>query len=236
MSTGAAEHEAIFARLRAVDTPTVCNAIEVVEDRRGYRGFTPRALFATFPEAPPMLGYARTARIASAAPSCDPAETVRARRLEYYRHMGTGPTHRIAVVGDIDGDAAGGAFWGEINARIHRAIGCAGALTGGLVRDLGDLPRDFPILAGAVGPSHGFVHVVDIAAGAHVAGLDVAEGDLLHADRHGALRIPVEYLAEMPAALDRLRRSEAVVLDAIDRVTTHEDLAELWRRFEDVRQ
>jgi regulator of RNase E activity RraA len=41
----------------------------------------------------------------------------------------------------------------------------------------------------------------------------VRSGDLIHADRHGAVVIPHEAAAKIPAACDLLARKEAVILD-----------------------
>jgi regulator of RNase E activity RraA len=127
--------------------------------------------------------------------------------------MSEGPRPGVAVVEDLDGEAALGAWWGEVHARVHGGVfGLSGAVTNGLMRDLGDLPDDFPVLAGGIGPSHGFVHVRRIGEPVEIFGLQVSEGDLLHADRHGALVIPPEVWPHLATALDRLAASEALVL------------------------
>ena len=115
------------------------------------------------------------------------------------------------VIEDEDADPTG-AFWGEINTTVHRGLGCSGALTNGVLRDLGDLPPGFPVLAGALGPSHAFVHITALAVPVTVFGLRVAPGDLVHADRHGALVVPAPLIPALPDALARLRASEAVIL------------------------
>ncbi len=58
----------LFALLRRVDTPTVCNAIEMAQERRGFDAFTRGTVICTAPEAPPLVGYAVTAQIAAKAP------------------------------------------------------------------------------------------------------------------------------------------------------------------------
>ncbi len=42
----------------------------------------------------------------------------------------------------------------------------------------------------------------------------VSSGDLIHADRHGAVVIPIEVLAEIPEKAELISRKEAVVIGA----------------------
>src|SRR3990172_2355436 len=54
--------------LRKVDTPTVCNVIEMFGLRPHNTGYMDARIKAGFPEMPPMVGYATTATFRSAAP------------------------------------------------------------------------------------------------------------------------------------------------------------------------
>ena len=189
--------------LRSVDTPTVCNAIETAQGRRGFNAFTRGTMLASDPGGV-MVGYARTARIRALAPPTEAAEVIRARRMAYYRYMSEGPRPAVCVVQDLDVPNAIGAYWGEINTNIHKAFGLAGTLTDGVMRDLGDLAEDYPVVAGSIGPSHGFVHVVDFDHPVNVHGMTVAPGDLVHADRHGAVVIPLDVIPQLEAAIARL--------------------------------
>ena len=227
---------ALLTLLRSVDTPTVCNAIETAQGRRGFNDFTRGTVLASAPEAGAIVGYARTARIAAQAPSSDRADKVGARRLGYYRHMSEGEGPSIAVVEDVDYPNAIGAYWGEVNTTVHKALGLAGALTNGVMRDLGDLPDGFPVIAGSIGPSHAFVHVVDYAAGARVFDLDIAEGDLVHADRHGALVIPPDVIADLAAAIETLFRAESCILEPARRgPMSFAEFEAAWAAFEQAR-
>ncbi|AUQ48891.1 Demethylmenaquinone methyltransferase [Phaeobacter inhibens] len=199
--------------LRQVDTPTVCNAIEVAEGKRGFNAFTRGTMLASAPEAGAMVGYARTARISALAPPTEPSEVIKARRMDYYRHMASGPRPAVTVVEDVDFPNCIGAYWGEINTTVHKGFGISGALTNGVMRDLGDLPEGFPVIAGSIGPSHGFVHVKEIATPVTVFGLQIRDGDLVHADRHGALVIPPAVLPYLEGAIRKLLETEKLVLD-----------------------
>lgn len=225
--------DAFLALLRKVDTPTVCNAIEVAQGKRGFNAFTRGTMLCSAPDAAAMVGYARTAKISALAPSEESVDVIRARRMDYYRHMADGARPAVAVIEDVDFPDCVGAFWGEINTTVHKGFGMAGALTNGVMRDLGDLPNGFPVLAGSIGPSHLFVHVKEIGTPVGLYSLQVADGDLVHADRHGALIIPEAIVSELSAAISKLLRTEKIVLDAA--TSSDFDFAmfeEAWENFE----
>lgn len=205
--------QSLLELLRSVDTPTVCNAIEVVQGKRGFAAFTRGTMLCSAPAEPPIVGYAVTAQIAAVAPSQEPPEVIRARRMAYYKAMHDAPKPSVAVVEDMDYPACIGAYWGEVNTTIHRAFGMSGALTNGVMRDLGDLPSGFPVVAGSIGPSHGYVHVRSLGQPVRVFGLTVAQGDLVHADRHGALIVPADTIHALGAAIRKLQATERLILE-----------------------
>ncbi len=206
-------NDSLLKLLQQVDTPTVCNAIEVAQGKRGFNAFTRGTMLASHPEAPAMVGYARTARIAAVAPPTEAPDVIKARRMNYYRHMSEGPRPAVAVVEDMDFPHCIGAYWGEINTTVHKGFGLSGALTNGVMRDLGDVPDGFPVVAGSIGPSHGFVHVKEVGTNVNVFGMQVADGDLIHADRHGAVVIPQDVIPTLEAAIRKLLDTENLVLD-----------------------
>ena len=204
----------LLERLRAVDTPTVCNAIEVVQGGRGFRNHTLRAMQHSDPGAV-VVGQARTAKIAGVEPATEDPEVIAARRARYYRNMAAGDGPTIAVVEDVDGEAALAGWWGEVHTAVHKGLGMAGAVTNGVMRDLDVMAENFPVLAGSIGVSHGFVHVREVGTPVEIFGMHVRDGDWVHADRHGALVIPNDALAELEAGIDTVIRNEAIILDAV---------------------
>jgi regulator of RNase E activity RraA len=208
-------NETELAALRAWDTPTICNALEVTSPERRAIGFTVEPLVCVFPELPPMVGYARTANIRAVEPSSRPATEMSEQRLDYYRYIaeGIGPT--ISVIQDMDGPRRGyGAFWGEVNSTIHHSLGCLGTITDGSVRDLDAVAPGFQFIADRIGPSHAHVHLQDFGKTVNVAGMTVSSGDLIHADRHGAVVIPHSVARQVVDACKLLGRREAVILEA----------------------
>src|SRR4051812_40159159 len=59
----------LLEALARYDTPTICNAMEIVAPHRRLTGFTTKPLVCPFPELPPMVGYARTVTIRATAAS-----------------------------------------------------------------------------------------------------------------------------------------------------------------------
>lgn len=204
----------LLTLLRQVDTPTVCNAIEFAQGKRGFDGFTRGTMLCSAPTEPPVVGFARTAKIAAVHPPTEAPEVIRQRRMAYYEYMAAAPSPAVAVIEDLDFPDCIGAYWGEINTTVHKGFGLSGALTNGVMRDLGDLPAGFPVIAGSVGPSHGFVHVREIDIPVSIFGLTVQPGDLVHADRHGAVVVPAEVIGRLEDAIRRLMQTERIVLDA----------------------
>ncbi len=202
----------LFTALKSVDTPSVCNAIEVVQGKRGFDRFTRGTVMSSDVNASPVVGYAITARIAAKTPPAEDPAVIKERRMAYYKMMAEAPHRGIAVVEDVDYPDCVGAFWGEVNTTVHKGFGIGGALTNGVMRDLGAMPDGFPVLAGSVGPSHAFVHVREIGIAVSLFGLTIRPGELVHADRHGALVIPDEVLPELPKAIARMQATEEIVL------------------------
>lgn len=204
---------AVLQALTHFDTPTICNALEIVAPSRRLAGYTAKPLVCPFPDLRPMVGYARTATIRAISASELPAAEQRARRSAYYEYVGSGPGPRISVIQDLDGPSVGhGAFWGEVNSAVHKALGCLGVVTDGSIRDIPQWAPDFQALAGSVGPSHAYVHVASFGEPVNVAGMTVRSGDLIHADRHGAVVIPFEHAAQLPEAVNLCTRREEVIL------------------------
>ena len=229
-------NENLLKLLQRVDTPTVCNTIEVAQRKRGFNAFTRGTMLASHPDAPAMVGYARTARIAALAPPTEAPEAIKARRMAYYRHMSEGPRPAVVVIEDMDFPHCIGAYWGEINTKVHKGFGMSGALTNGVMRDLGDLPDGFPVVAVSIGPSHGFVHVKEVGTTVTVFGMQVADGDLIHADRHGGVVIPSEVLDTLEVAIHKLLDTEKLVLDPARKDGFDLDALETaWAAFENAR-
>jgi 4-hydroxy-4-methyl-2-oxoglutarate aldolase len=196
----------LLEALRGYDTPTLANALDGLIDRSATEGFTRPPIHSILPSLPAMVGYAVTATITSETPFADAAAKAGA-MTPLYRLVEEAPTPSIIVVQDLDGGA--GCLWGEVNSTICAAMGCEGVVTDGLVRDLPDVEQvGFRYLARGIGVARSHVQIVDTNVPVSVGGMDVVPGDVVHADRHGALVIPAEALAGLPAAADAVMARE----------------------------
>ena len=201
--------------LQSIDTPTVCNLIEMAAPERRGHGYTVRHLHCPFPELPPMVGFAKTATFkAREAVPLGQAGYMQ-KRLDYLDYIAGAPQPGIMIMQDLDGEQAGyGAFWGEVQSNVHKALGCLGVVTDGSIRDIPMIAPGFQMLAGSIVPSHAYVHVVDYGIDVSVHGMAVRSGELIHADRHGAVVVPIDKIDAMKALLDGLSAREAKIIAA----------------------
>ena len=204
-----------LAALRDTDTPTVCNALEIAMGGRTACGFTRQPVVCADPRLPPVVGFARTAKIRAASPAELPPDKVREVRLGYYEYVAAGPDPTVVVLEDTDWPQPVGAFWGEVNVAIHKGLGNRRS------RDQRQLARSRRAGRGLPGggrrrgaEAHAFVHVTETDCPVSVFGMSVEPGDLVHADRHGAVVISARHFPAIAAAIDTVKRKERPILEA----------------------
>ncbi len=213
--------------LKQWDTPTICNGLEITNPERRAIGFNIRPLVVLDPKAPPIVGLARTGTICAR----EPARGKVADRVAWYNYVAATDFPTIAVLQDIDDQPGYGAFWGEVQSTVHKALGAVGCVTNGCYRDIDAWAPGFQMLGGMINPSHAHVHMVEFGQPVNVHGMMAAHDDVIHADRHGAVVIPAEAVRKLPAAIDLLSRREKVILDICrDPGFTPAKLADALRR------
>ena len=142
--------------LKKISSPSVANAIETFNVRPRNHGNMSSEIRTLFTELGPLVGYAVTAVI-RAEPQ--PLEGHRASTFGWWDYVLSIPAPRVIVVHDLDEPRGQGAQWGEVQANIHRALGCAGVITDGSVRDLDEVRAlGFQFAAAHVSVSHAYVH------------------------------------------------------------------------------
>jgi regulator of RNase E activity RraA len=204
--------------LQSMDTPTVCNVVEMVAPERRGHGYTVRHLFCPFPDLPPIVGFART--VTAKAKEKVALGSYMEKRMDYLDYIAAEPRPTVCVIEDLDDEVGYGAFWGEVQSNIHKALGCRGVVTNGSIRDIPMIAPGFQMLAGSLAPSHAYTHVEDFGIPVTVHGMKVSSNDLIHADQHGAVVVPLEIIPKMKAALDDLNGREARIIKAAKEVGT----------------
>lgn len=192
--------EAVLEALRRYDSPTLANAIETFDIRPRDEGFAGMDVRCMFPELGVMVGYAATATIRARGRGQDVDHS-----SSLWALVRSLQSPRLVVIQDLDDPPAHGAFWGEVQSTIYQALGCAGTVTDGCVRDLKEVREmGFHFFARGAGVSHAYVHLESVGEPVRVGGLVVSPGDLLHGDQHGVLLIPREISADLPEAAARI--------------------------------
>ena len=196
--------------LKKITSPSVANAIETFNVRAREIGNLSSDIRALFPEMGPMVGHAVTCIIRAES---GPIEGHRASLFGWWDFVLSIPAPRIVVVHDLDDPRGQGAQWGEVQANIHRALGCVGVVTDGSVRDLDEVRAlGFQFAAAHVSVSHANVHMVDFGIPVKVGGVWVKPGDLVHGDQHGVVTIPEKVAADIPAAIAKVEATERRII------------------------
>jgi len=195
--------------LRQWDTPTICNGLEIVVPERRAVGFTVEQMVAADRRLKPMVGVARVGTIRAKEAPSGPA----ASRLDWYDYVADAEFPTVVVLQDVDDRPGYGAWWGEVHSTIHKVLGALGCVTNGSFRDCDMLAPEFQIIGGRIGPSHAHVHMVDFGKPVNIFGMNVAHGDVVHADFHGAVVIPADAVRKLPDAIALVGRREKVILD-----------------------
>jgi 4-hydroxy-4-methyl-2-oxoglutarate aldolase len=197
------DHE--LEALRKISSPTIANAIETFDIRPRGEGYTAGGVKCFFPERGVLLGYACTAMIHSGQPA---APTRLVSRTKYWEYVKAAPFPKLSVIQDLSPQPLG-AYFGEVNANIHLALGSMGVITNGTVRDIAEVRNTaFCMFANDVSVSHGYAHLEDFNRSVTVFGMEVQPGDLVHADQHGAVVIPHEIALHIAKAAKELEAAE----------------------------
>jgi 4-hydroxy-4-methyl-2-oxoglutarate aldolase len=184
--------------LRGLSTCVVASAIETFDVRLRNKGFSDSRLHCIFPDLPPAVGYAATARLRSSDPPMEGHSYYD--RGAWWESLLKIPAPRVVVIEDVDSKPGLGAFIGEVHANILLALGCVAVVTNGGVRDIPEVRKaGLQMFAGNVSVSHAYAHIFDFGGTVEIAGLTVHPGELIHGDLHGVQSIPREIAARVPA-------------------------------------
>lgn len=183
--------------LRAIDSPTIANAIEYFEARPRVYGYCGTNVRSLNPELGTMLGYAVTCRGDSTT-----EDKNRREHTELYRAIfALQPLPVVVVIGD-DGDPSRihlSCHAGEMMATTMKRVGAVGLVTNGGLRDIREITAlgGFHYYGRGLVVAHGRPCIYDIGATVDIDGMVVRPGDLLHGDENGITVIPAEIASQV---------------------------------------
>lgn len=178
--------------LKRWNTPTIYNGWEqITQHDAAADAFNIEETRDFMPQMGPMVGYAVTV-------ACEPSNARHTKELpkawtDYRRYVASVAGPKIVVVQDLDKPRVIGSFWGEVNANVHRALGCMGTITDGAIRDLDEMTNaGFKAIARRLCVGHAHAWPVRWGCEVEVFGRKVQPGQLIHADKHGFLIVSDE--------------------------------------------
>ncbi len=196
--------------LKTLDTPTLCNAIELLKVRPHEQGFTPLQIRCLFPELGRMCGYAVTAQVETVTKMAPRDNRV---FLDLYRAIEASPKPAVVVFQEVGGHPDYAVHCGEVMGTIMQRCGAIGLVSDCAVRDIPEVRAlRFQYFARGSAASHANSRIVKVGVTVQVAGLVVHPGSLLHGDENGLALVPEEHRERIPEMVDRVRKRESELL------------------------
>jgi 4-hydroxy-4-methyl-2-oxoglutarate aldolase len=213
--------------LRAIDSPTIANAIEYFNIRPRVSGYCGTGVQCLVPPGGSMLGYAVTCKGDSTTEDKDRRE-----HTSLYRAIAAlQPLPAVVVIGD-DGDPAKlhlSCHAGEMMATTMKRVGAVGLVTNGGLRDIREITAlgGFAYFGRGLVVAHGRPCIYDIGATVTIDGMEVHPGDLLHGDENGVVVIPASIAAQVAAKAIEHREMEQKRLAEILSADFHKQFEEV---------
>ena len=219
--------------LKRWNTPTIYNGWEQITKKdSGRECFNLDETTDFMPQMGPMVGYAVTLVI-------EPGNAKHQKSKpnawsEYRKYIASVAGPKIVIVQDLDSPIVFGSFWGEVNANIHKSLGCVGAIIDGSIRDIDEMNNaGFKALARRLSVGHAYSTPVRWNCEVAVFGCQIKPGQLIHADKHGFLAIPKEDEEGLLEASRFMDTNECKTLIASARNSTGKSMENILNDFDE---
>ncbi|SRR5579871_918058 len=196
--------------LKTVDTPTLCNAIELLKVRPHEEGFTPLQVRCLFPELGRMIGLAVTATVETVT-----RMEARDNRtfVELYRAVEASPQPAIVVLQEVGAHPDYAVHCGEVMATCFSRCGAIGLVSDAAVRDIPEVrAMKFHYFARGTAASHANFRIAQVGVPVQICGMVVHPGSLLHGDENGLALVPPESREKIPEMVERIRKRESELM------------------------
>lgn len=219
-------------QLKRWNTPTIYNGWEQITDHDRRTQFNLEETRDYMPQMGPMVGYAVTVVCEPGNP--DPLTNHPENIKAYREYIASVPGPKIVVVQDLDKPRVLGSYWGEVNANLHRALGCVGTITDGAIRDVDEMCNaGFKALSARMCVGHAYSWPVRWNCEVEVFGCKIKPGQLIHADKHGFLVIPDEDQDRILEASQFMDANECKTVIDAGRSTTGKPMEQVLLELED---
>ncbi|MFH1084666.1 MAG: RraA family protein [Chloroflexota bacterium] len=205
----------MLQELRQFDTPSITNVVATYPANPLCLGlynpwnqnwYTDETVRCMYPELGPIVGYAVTCVYGLPDPSfsrlsfVDVLEAMaRSKQPAVFVFEQRFPPEIARKVGLSGGNMT----------TALKAMGCVGAISNGPSRDIDEIrPMKFQYLLSGITPGHGNMAVHAVNVPVHVAGMDVAPGEIIHMDENGAVKFPADQLEAVLTNVRALRVQE----------------------------
>jgi len=219
--------------LRRWNTPTIYNGWEQISSQDpGKDAFNLEETIDYMPQMGAMTGRAITV-------VCEPGNPIHKKQnsgawSEYRRYVASVEGPKIVVVQDLDKPRTVGAFWGEVNSSVHRALGCIGTIVDGAIRDVDEMTNaGFKALARRLCVGHAYSCPVRWNCEVEVFGRRIQPGQLIHADKHGFLVVRAEEEERLLEASRFLDSQECQTMIAAARDSAGLTVEQMLKRFDE---
>lgn len=207
--------------LRAIDTPTLANGVELLGIRSNEAGFTPAEIRCLFPELGRLCGYAVTAHVETIS------QTERRdnnRFIDLYQAVERSPKPAVIAFQEVGAHPSYAAHCGEVMGTIFTRLGAEGLVTDSGVRDIPEVRAlRFRYFARGGVASHANFRIVRVGVPIQIMGVVIRPGDILHGDENGLLQIPPGCEPRLLEAVEQVRCRERALLDFVRSPVFHLD-------------
>jgi 4-hydroxy-4-methyl-2-oxoglutarate aldolase len=199
--------------LRAIDSPTIANAIEHFNVRGRVQGYVGHDVRCLIPGLGTMLGYAVTCK----GDSTTEGKNVERQHQKLYEAIAASPKPAIVVIQDDGRDKLHSCHAGEMMATTMKRVGAIGLVTDGGLRDILEVKalENFHYFGAGLVVAHGNPLIYDVGAEVTISGVKIRPGDLLHGDENGITVIPEEIADKVAAQAMKVRETEQKRLQEI---------------------
>jgi 4-hydroxy-4-methyl-2-oxoglutarate aldolase len=205
----------IIEELRKIDTPTISNVVATYPKREiclklydaWYGGwYTDTSIKCVYPEMKPVVGYVATVVFCEESTKYTGVD-----RWALPEHI-EATRKPVVLVAEQQfppelADRVG--LFGEMMTTQYKALGVAGVVTNGPMRDVDAIkPLGVQYYATGFTPAHGDMMVKAVGVPVTVGGMTVMPGDMVHMDMHGVVKFPARKMEEILSRAKRLLEEE----------------------------